>query len=579
MVRPNNVQGPASALTDYLRETGITPATIARRARTANRPAASTSRTEAQLESSGAQNAEPANGYNSDELDEPEEAPKPKKRKLTKAAEAKLKAKAKAKTKKTKNEDDDDYEDAYTTLVKDSYKSTRPPIGSFENCAKCKQQFTVTKYTMAAIPPPGFLCHKCAKSSGADPFKKPAAPRKRKAPADKRKVVHFEELKIPSLVTLCINVITKYIDDVEALGDIGAMNMDGIAKAVCKNRSLNKTNAPLFYDVRNTSLTFYDATNLEQNALCALANLNPNLTTLRLDYCGRLDDAVIASWNTSLPNLTSIELLGPFLVRAPAWQSFFKAHPNLNSFRITQNPRFDIECMKELIKNSPMLTELRLREVGKMCDDLLEILESSSLALEYLDLSYPGNAELVGEMAVTSLVKKLGPSLKYLNLSGITSITDEFFPRCLKEHAPNLDSLTMAGLEELTDEKIGQFFLEWEKNPGLTSIDFSRNHTLSSLALNGILQHSGPQLKSLNINGWKATSNESLNMIAELATGLSKIDVGWCREVDDFALAKIQDECDSLKDLSCWGCNRVTSAARRRVSTISKVVSTCAHCC
>jgi len=29
-----------------------------------------------------------------------------------------------------------------------------------------------------------------------------------------------------------------YIDDVEALGDIGVMNMDGIAKAVCKNRSL-----------------------------------------------------------------------------------------------------------------------------------------------------------------------------------------------------------------------------------------------------------------------------------------------------------------------------------------------------
>ena len=60
---------------------------------------------------------------------------------------------------------------------------------------------------MAAVPPPGFLCHKCAKASGTDPFKKPAAPRKRKAPADKRKIVNFEELKIPSLVTLCINVM------------------------------------------------------------------------------------------------------------------------------------------------------------------------------------------------------------------------------------------------------------------------------------------------------------------------------------------------------------------------------------
>ena len=358
-------------------------------------------------------------------------------------------------------------------------------------------------------------------------------------------------------------------------------------------RTRNETNAPLFYDVRNTTLTFYDVTSedisehldlppdrsldLKQNALCALANLNPNLTTLRLDYCGRLDDAVITSWNASLPNLTSIELLGPFLVRAPGWQRFFKAHPNLNGFRITQNPRFDVDCLTELLKNSPTLTELRLREVGKMCDDFMEVLESFNPGLTYLDLAYPGNAEIVGEMAVMSLVKKLGPTLKHLDLSGITTITDEFFLHCLKEHAPNLESLTMADLEELTDEKIGQFFLEWEKNPGLTSIDLSRNHTLSSLALGGVLQHSGPQLESLNINGWKATSNESLNMIAELATRLSKIDVGWCREVDDFALAKIQDECDNLKDLSCWGCNRVTPAARRRVSVMSENVSLYAH--
>lgn len=342
------------------------------------------------------------------------------------------------------------------------------------------------------------------------------------------------------------------------------MNMDGIAKAVCKNRSLNGTNAQLFYDVRNTALTFYDTTNLEQHALCALANLNPNLVTLRLDYCGRVNDAVITSWNTSLPNLTDIELLGPFLVRTPAWQSFFKAHPNLNSFRITQNPRFDLDCVRELVKNSPGLTELRLREIGKMSDEFLGVLGSSGLALTYLDLAYPGSADLVGEMAVMDLAEKLGPTLKHLDLSGITSITDRFFFDCLKHCVPNLDSLVMAGLEELTDEKIGRFFLQWEENSGLTSIDLSRNHNLSSLALTGILQHSGPQLKCLNINGWKATSNKSLNMIAELAVGLSKVDVGWCREVDDFALAKIQDECEDLKHLSCWGCNKVTPAARRR---------------
>lgn len=64
-----------------------------------------------------------------------------------------MKAKAKAKAEKDEDDDDDDdYEDAYTALVKDSYKSTRPPVGSFENCARCKQQFTVVRYLQRCPP-------------------------------------------------------------------------------------------------------------------------------------------------------------------------------------------------------------------------------------------------------------------------------------------------------------------------------------------------------------------------------------------------------------------------------------------
>lgn len=59
---------------------------------------------------------------------------------------------------------------------------------------------------MAANPGPGWLCHVCAKASGADPFKKPAAPRKRKAPEDKRKVISYEDHTFPSLASLCIKV-------------------------------------------------------------------------------------------------------------------------------------------------------------------------------------------------------------------------------------------------------------------------------------------------------------------------------------------------------------------------------------
>ena len=58
---------------------------------------------------------------------------------------------------------------------------------------------------MAANPPPGYLCHQCAKASGVDPFKKASTPRKRK-PAEKREVVNFDQRRLPTLAALCIEV-------------------------------------------------------------------------------------------------------------------------------------------------------------------------------------------------------------------------------------------------------------------------------------------------------------------------------------------------------------------------------------
>jgi DNA repair protein RAD7 len=60
-----------------------------------------------------------------------------------------------------------------------------------------------TKYTMAANPGPGYLCHQCAKQGGANPFKKPAAPVKR----EKRPLPVIEERRISSLVSHCVEVL------------------------------------------------------------------------------------------------------------------------------------------------------------------------------------------------------------------------------------------------------------------------------------------------------------------------------------------------------------------------------------
>ncbi|TFK80509.1 RNI-like protein [Polyporus arcularius HHB13444] len=582
MSRRNNVRGPTSALTEFLRASGITPTTIARRAQTRQnaqaqaqaQPAAGPSnqgQEEEDVQMEDAQATTQPDGYGSDDLDEPEE-PAPKKRKQSKAAQAKQKEKEKAKAKKKakKDDDDDDYDngdsdaDPYSALSK-MWKGDllKPPVGSFEDCARCEKQFTVTKYTMAANPPPGWLCHICAKSSGADPFKKPAAPRKRKAAGDKRTLVSYEERRFPSLASVCIQVISNHIDDVEALGDIGTMNMDEIAKALSNNRSLNAENAMLFYNVENERLTLYDVTNLTPTAFCTMAMLNPNLTSLRLDFCGRMDDTVAATWAESLPNLKRIELLGPFLVRVAGWQTLFRAHPNLEGFLITQSPRFDADCMRVLAESCPNLKELRLKEVGKMSDDFLECIKLFGGKLTYLDLSYPGTGGALTERGLIDMLKAVGGTLDHLDLSGNADVTDALLFQGIKPYALNLSTLVLADTPDLTDAGVAEFFGNWKGTP-LSSLDMSRNDELADAALTALLKHSGADLTSLNINGWKSVSEDALKLIPKRALALKKLDVGWCRCVDDWFVKSVLEQCDELEELKVWGCGRLTEHCARK---------------
>ncbi|KAF8162684.1 hypothetical protein B0H34DRAFT_692552 [Crassisporium funariophilum] len=603
MSRTNNVRGPTSALTDFLRASGITPTTIANRAATRVRPqdqdqpvaGPSTAQesepiTSANRSTARSRRSTRASGYASDDLDQPEgeveagdamdvdeaeeQATPAKKRKLTKAAEAKLKAKEKKKGKKGSGDEADPDEDAYTALSKSLWTNgaSKPPVGSFENCAICNKQFTVTKYTMAANSGNGYLCHQCAKAGGNDPFKKPAIPKKRKAPADKRNITNFEEKRFPSLVSVCIQLITKHIDDIDALGDIGTLNVEAISKALSKNRGLTPENAHLFYNAGNASLTLFDATNLPSPAFETLAYHNANLTSLRLDFCGHLDDKAFKVFSTSLASLERIELLGPFLVRPLGWQSFFKSHPNLEAFLITQSPRFDDACVKSLVENCPGLKELRLKEIGHMNDVFLKEIRGFKKGLQYLDLSDPSQS--CGEDAMIALLRSVAcKSLSHLNLSKHDLLSDEFLSKGLLPFTKILRSLTLSYLPELTDTGVSTFFSDWT-NAALVSIDLSRNDQLGNAALESLMKHSGSQLEELNVNGWKEVGEDALMMVGRLGKELKRVDVGWCREMNDFVMKfwlegeivrrASKGGCTKLEEIKVWGCNKITHACPRK---------------
>jgi DNA repair protein RAD7 len=318
--------------------------------------------------------------------------------------------------------------------------------------------------------------------------------------------------------------------------------------------------------VNNTNLNIYDGTELSSPALITLALLNPNLTSLRIDYCGRLDNAVLSAWSTSLPSLLRLELLGPFLVRVPVWVHFFQSHPQLEALLLYQSPRFDLECMSTLSTCCPNVTELRLKEIGKLDDTFLPYI-SSFQQLEQLDLSSPSTS--CSEDGLIALLEKLGERLTHLDLSGHNELGDDFLKQGIQEYAPNLVSLRLDNLPTLTDKGVAMFFHAWRPSV-LSTLSIARASNLGTEALPALLDCTGSTLSALSINAWRETTVEALSRIGE-ARELRTLDVSWNRAVDNFVIKAIMDGCPKLEQIKCWGCNRVTAECPRKVSLFCSV--------
>lgn len=315
-------------------------------------------------------------------------------------------------------------------------------------------------------------------------------------------------------------------------------------------------------------------------ALTTLASLNPHLTHLHLDYCGRITCPVVAAFSTSLPHLTHLTLLGPFLVRAEAWIEFFKVKPELRSFCITQSPRFDRECAKSLAQNCTKLEDLQLKEVGHLNDTFVEPL-CALPPLKLLDLSHPGTS--ISEDGWLEILERHGPTLETFDPSWHEGFTAVVLENGLQRHARVVSELRLEGLTSLSDDGVAHFFESWDKpfgapdvedvedgesrmevddyatfrpNPPLRIVSLARNRALSSAAFTALLGHSAPSLVSLNLNGLGPISSESLGRLKDVVD-VRWLDMSWCRELDDFIMQDIVANAPKLAEVRAWGCNRL----------------------
>ncbi|KAN0066305.1 UV-damaged DNA-binding protein rad7 [Thecaphora frezii] len=468
--------------------------------------------------------------------------------------------------------------------------STRAP-GSIAYCGTCKAKFTVTQYTKV-VPGSGALCHRCGaayKGEGAaaadgDAYK-PPVPKKRQPRRKNVNILDAGHKVVPSLQKWCIEIISRYIEDLEMLGYIGAQNLDAISKSISKNRSLNPRTLQLFLLPDITTLSLYDCSKLDSESLQTIPTFAPRLQKINLQLCGQLDNAAIDLWAQKLSELRMLELYGPYLVRKEAWHRFFQTvGARLESFKIRESPRFDLGCAQQMVQHCPNLRELGLAQIGPLDAAMLKPLECYT-SLTYLDISDPGVSapgippKSLEDAGVISLLKAVGGNLNHLDISKNLDLTDKVVLEGIAPHCKHLRTLRLVGLEKITSQAMVTLFKTMSRHMdeesgemvGLVRLHLDRMLKLDDSVLPALLEHSGADLVELSLNSVDPLSGDGLSLLASSCPNLEKLDLGFCRSVDDAVLEAICQGCPKLKAVFVFGCNRVSDFARSdRVKIIGK---------
>jgi len=347
--------------------------------------------------------------------------------------------------------------------------------------------------------------------------------------------------------------VAKYIDDVEALGDIGTINMDRICQIISRNRSLNNATLKLFLDPGSQRLTLHDCAKIGADELKTVAAFVPTLKHLRLVNCGKMNDEVLDYYAKKLPALESFHISGAFLVSRECYINFFtKVGQRLTSLTLSSTARTNKDVFTSIVQNCPKLVELRLSNLARFDDDALRML-SPLQNLEVLDISYAG-MEITDE-AVVEILDSIGSGLKELNLSGNLALST---PTAQAIHAccTRLQTLNLSECDLFTSEDIVAIFTNWTKNRGLVELNLSRVVEFDSAGLMAVAKHSGHSLEILDINSCSMIEKDGLIKALNECKRLGKIDVGFVRDVDDEVVEAIQK--NGAKSFSVWGCSRVT---------------------
>lgn len=387
--------------------------------------------------------------------------------------------------------------------------------------------------------------------------------------------------RIPTLQDLCIKRISGNIYDLQkgneknedtffsqirdVLGGISTDNLNNLGKALSKNRALNDSTLQLFLKTDLNDLTFYDCSKLSFEGYKSLAIFCPHLTKVSLQMCGQLNNEALLYMSEKLTNLSAVHLDGPFLINSDTWDKFFRnMKGRLTEFHISNTHRFTDRSLSSLLINCGSdLLSLKFSRLDSVFNYALLPQYINNDQLHTLAIEYPFNEGDVTDEVIINILGQIGSNIKALILNGCSDLTDSMVINGMTSFLADNRSLTVLELEELnsisTDSLM--YFFNAVPLPNLKHCSLKRCSQIGDMAVIELLLNDAKEsLEYLNLNSIKALTKESILMMS--CPKLTHLDVSFVRCVDDGVVEKVGSQNPSLKLMEVFGDNLITRKAK-----------------
>ncbi|CAK7273049.1 UV-damaged DNA-binding protein rad7 [Sporothrix epigloea] len=505
------------------------------------------------------------------------------------------------KTKKKKrafdSDEDTDEENKQASLTRallQNFASAVPLPGQMENCGQCLKRFTVTPYSRAddvgrlLCPPCGRLQdqERIDEKKGKKPIKKARASadsgdvtaspsggvgQRRKAQS---RLLDGASLVGPkSLVTQCVEHLSRNIHLAEDLGDLPEDVVDRIGRLLAKRRLLNPKTVGLFLRPSAEMLCVYDCATLWESDLLKMLQAMPRLKHLRLYNAIQFKDDVMDYMVQRDFRLESLCLYGANLISSEKWKSYLvERGAYLRSLQICDTDKHVTDEVVGYVKDCcPNLQRIKLR--GNECLTAAGVEHLGHIPdLQHINLMIENT---VHSDVFVKMLQRIGARLVTLSLRGVTRL-DNTVLDALHQNARSLRKLRLTDTQACTDEGFARLFEGW-LNPPLQEIDMEKSRfdeaDLASMADNtdaiglcskgfqALMLHSGTELRKLHLHACRHISRYAFEEIfapGRQYPALRHIDVSFCGEVTDNIVRNIFQCCPSLIRLVTTGCMLVT---------------------